>query len=220
MEAAIIGLVGAGLGALITLFGGMLTEQRRAHRDEATWRRDKRAEAYDGALRHMLRAANLRSEFLGGTGEAVLRTEHQREFFDDLVQAQFWLHTAARYCSGTELAALRNLTDVLDTHIARLTSGVRFDKKDFSIWKVLQACIRALSDTADIKTSLMTAANAAADSQPIEIIDAPGLSEGTQIGMGGQQINMFAGQQAIKMATDQATRMARDREMPPTGAGD
>lgn len=53
-------------------------------------RRDKRAEAYDGTLRHMLRGANLRSEFLGGTGEVVLRTEHQREFFDDLVQAQFW----------------------------------------------------------------------------------------------------------------------------------
>jgi hypothetical protein len=52
MAAAIVGLAGAALGALITLSGGMFTEERRVRRDEATWRRDKRAEAYDGALRH------------------------------------------------------------------------------------------------------------------------------------------------------------------------
>jgi hypothetical protein len=164
MTAAIIGLVGAAAGALITLFGGMLTEQRRVRRDEATWRRDKRAEAYDGALRHLLRAANLRSEFHGGAGEAVLKTQHQREFFDDLVEAQFWLHTAARYCSGTELESLREVTSVLNLAIAKLTSGVRYDTKDFSIWKVLQRCIQALSDiqnlggTVPVDTGLLAGA--------------------------------------------------------------
>jgi len=186
MTAAIIGLVGAGLGALITLFGGMLTEERRVRRDEATWRRDKRAEAYDGALRHLLRAANLRSEFHGGAGGAVLKTEHQREFFDDLVQAQFWLHTAARYCSGTELEALRNVTEVLDAHIDKLVSGVRFDKKDFSIWKVLQYCIQTLSDTTRVDPSVLAAA--AVGLQQDQTADG---SVGVQIGMGSRQIVMF-----------------------------
>jgi len=145
MAVAIIGLAGAALGALITLFGGMLSEERRNRRDEATWRRDKRAEAYDGALRHLLRAANLRSEFLGGTGAAVLKTEHQREFFDDLVQGQFWLHTASRYSTKAELDTLHEVTGLLDAHVLRLTSGVRYDEKDFSIWGVLQACIQAIS---------------------------------------------------------------------------
>lgn len=199
MAIAIIGLVGAALGALITLFGGVLTEGRRARRDEVTWRRDKRAEAYDGALRHLLRAANLRSEFLGGTGGAVLKTEHQREFFDDLVQAQFWLHTASRYCSGPELDALRQVTEVLDIHVVRLVSGVRFDEKDFSIWQVLQICIRAISDTGSTRGNMQDAASAIADHSQIEIIDAPGLP-GVQIGMGGSQINMFDPTASVRTA--------------------
>ena len=159
MTAAVIGLIGAALGALITFFGGQFNAARQARRDEVTWRRDKRAEAFDGALRHMLRAANLRSEFTGGNGGAVLKTEHQREFFDDLVQAQFWLHTAARYCSGHELAALRDVMEVLDTHITRLVSGVRFDQKDFSIWHVLQECIQDLSNTGRVDGTMLARAD-------------------------------------------------------------
>lgn len=178
MAAAIIGLVGAALGALITLLGGMLTERRQARLAQAAWRRDKRAEAYAGALQHMLRAANLRSEFLGGTGEAVLKIEHQREFFDDLVQAQFWLRTAVRYADASELGTLTALTKDLDTHVTRLISGVRFDQKDFSIWQVLQTCIYVLSFGSE-----------AAEGMPkLELIDTPGadsmpLSNVAQIGM-------------------------------------
>jgi len=189
MAIAIVGLVGAALGALITLFGGILTEQRQARRDEVTWRRDKRAEAYNGALLHMLRAANLRSEFLGGSGKAVLKAEHQRDFFEDLVQAQYWLRTAARYTSGTELSALRAVTEVLDAHITRLVSGVRFDEKDFSIWEVLQKCILALSgSSSDLAVHMLSAADAGTSQRKTEIIDVGAGSadqQFTQIIMSG-----------------------------------
>ncbi|PJJ05560.1 hypothetical protein BX264_6027 [Streptomyces sp. 2333.5] len=110
MAEAITGLVGAAFGALTTMLGAALSEKRQARRENRNWLRDQRSAAYDGALRHLLRAANLRSESNGGRGAAVLRQEHQREWFDDLVQAQFWLRTAIRHCDTAQLD--RHLTPV------------------------------------------------------------------------------------------------------------
>lgn len=148
MPAAIIGLVGALLGAVTTLLGAALSERRQARRDDRKWRRDQRAAAYDGALRHLLRAANLRSEFMGGAGAPVLRQEHQREWFDDLVQAQFWLHATARHCEPAQLARLKEAGSLLDSHVARLNSSDSFDGKGFSILQVLQTCIATVTDCA------------------------------------------------------------------------
>jgi len=148
MAAAIIGLVGAMLGALTTLLGTVLTERRQSRREEARWRRDQRAAAYDGTLRHLLRAANLRSEFMGGRGAPVLRQEHQREWFDDLVQAQFWLHQLIRYCDRSQLALLQATATRLDQHIARLISAESYGTKGFSILEVLQASIAAVTASA------------------------------------------------------------------------
>jgi hypothetical protein len=148
MASAIIGLVGALLGAVTTLFGALLTEHRQARREERKWRRDQRSAAYDGALRHLLRAANLRSEFAGGQGVAILKQEHQREWFDDLVQAQFWLHAATRHCDTAQLGGLTEAAGLLDTYVARLNSGERFDGKGFSILQVLQTCISTVTDCA------------------------------------------------------------------------
>jgi len=148
MSAAFIGLVGATVGALATLLGGMLTQRWQDRRDNAKWRRDKRADAYDGALRHLLRAANLRSEFAGGTGGAVLKQEHQREWFDDLVQAQFWMHAVSQYCEPDRLLNIRSATMLLDTHVDRMLFSPSFDQKGFSIWEALQRCITTVIESA------------------------------------------------------------------------
>lgn len=148
MASAIIGLVGALLGALTTLLGTALSERRQARREDRKWRRDQRTAAYDGALRHLLRAANLRSEFTGGSGAAVLRQEHQREWFDDLVQAQFWLHAAARHCDAAQLGRLTSAVTHLDDCIARLNSSESFEGKGFSILQALQTCIDTVTDCA------------------------------------------------------------------------
>jgi hypothetical protein len=148
MGAAIIGLVGAMLGALTALLGATLTDRRQTRREEAKWRRDQRSAAYDGALRHLLRAANIRSEFRGGGGMAVLRQEHQREWFDDLVHAQFWLHQLIRYCDRSQLDNLQAAAKRLDVHIARLISAERYDQKGFSILEILQGCIATVTASA------------------------------------------------------------------------
>ncbi|MFG2895007.1 hypothetical protein [Streptomyces sp. NPDC048248] len=148
MAEAIIGLVGAVFGALTTMLGAALSEKRQARREDRKWLRDQRAAAYNGALRHLLRAANLRSEFAGGRGAAVLKQEHQREWFDDLVQAQFWLHTATRHCDTAQLDRLTQAAELLDTYVARLNTSENYDEKGFSILQVLLTCIEAVTDSA------------------------------------------------------------------------
>jgi len=85
MGAALIGLAGALFGAITALVGSSLSDRRQARVERARWQRDQLSSAYEQALRYLLRAANRRSEFEGGRGGAILRQEHQREWFDDLV---------------------------------------------------------------------------------------------------------------------------------------
>ena len=100
MTAAIIGLTGAIFGAITALVGSSLSDRRQVRVERVRWRRDQLSSAYEQALRYLLRGANRRSEFEGGRGGAILRPEHQREWFDDLVEAQVSLRP---YC---DIAAL------------------------------------------------------------------------------------------------------------------
>jgi hypothetical protein len=143
---ALIGLGGVALGALTTLLGPALTDRRQVRNEARRWQRDQLAKAHEQALRYLHRAANRRSEFEGGRGGAVLNPEHQRDWFDDLVEAQVWLRTVARYSNATETGHVRRTAEHLDSHISRLVSGERFDTKNFSIWQVLRSCIRALTE--------------------------------------------------------------------------
>jgi len=78
MTAALSGFAGAVLGALMALVGAMFADRRQAKAETRRWRRDQLEAAYAQTIRYLLRAANRRSEFVGGSGGAVLRLEHQR----------------------------------------------------------------------------------------------------------------------------------------------
>lgn len=150
MTTALIGLGGVLLGVVAALLGPVLTDRRHFRSEARRWRRDQLATAYEQALRYLLRAANRRSLFQGGRGGAVLNQEHQREWFDDLVEAQVWLRTVARYCDANQVDRIRRTAERLDKYVSRLVSGERFDRKDFSIWKVLQSCITTVTECARI----------------------------------------------------------------------
>ena len=147
MGAAIIGLVGAAVGVLGTLLGGTLAQRWQDRRDQAKWRQDKRAAAYEGALRYLLRAANLRSG-LTAEGGAVLKQEHQRDWFDDLVQAQFWMHVVSQYCGPDQLPDIGKAVAQLDAHVNRLVARQEVNQKSDSIWITLQHCIAAVAASA------------------------------------------------------------------------
>jgi hypothetical protein len=60
MTAAVIGLIGVFLGALMAQAGSILTDRGQSQTRATRWRRDRKAEAYDGALPCLLRAADFR----------------------------------------------------------------------------------------------------------------------------------------------------------------
>jgi hypothetical protein len=91
MGAAVIGLVGALLGAATALVGSVISARLQARQESVRWQRDRRQAAYDGSLRYLLRAANRRAELSIQSGKltTVLSQEHVREWFDDLVEALY-----------------------------------------------------------------------------------------------------------------------------------
>lgn len=127
MTAAIIGLIGAVVGAVTAVIGSTVSDRRQARREELRWRRDRQGAAYDGALRHLLRAANWRSglSLRGGAVTAYLKEENIADWFDDLVEAQFWLRTLAGRCGPAQVVPITQAADRLDESISSIGSGAK-----------------------------------------------------------------------------------------------
>jgi hypothetical protein len=139
MTAAIIGVIGAVLGAAAALISTALSDRRHAREEQQSWFRDQRTTAYDGALRYLLRARNRRSTINASSeGGASLSPEHHREWFDDLVEAQFWVRTLSTRCSPSQAYNILRVANRLDEAIDVVASGTTpFRRKGFEIWDLL-----------------------------------------------------------------------------------
>lgn len=121
MTAAIIGLIGAALGALTAVVGSALSERRQARHEAATWRRDQRSAAYDGVFHALTRAASYRHKIPaeGAPDQAILQ-----QWFEDLVEAQYRLRLLTAHChrpgGGTSLPIA---VERMNTALALLTEG-------------------------------------------------------------------------------------------------
>jgi len=120
---AIIGLVGALVGAIAALVGSVISGQLQARQESSRWRRDKRQAAYDGALRHLLRAANRRSGFQLDEGRLTPVLGEVGGWFDDLVDAQFWLRSLTTVCGHATAVRLRSAADTLDNAVKSMDWG-------------------------------------------------------------------------------------------------
>lgn len=125
MAVAVIGLIGVALGALMTQVGSVLTDRRQSRTEAVRWRRDQKAAAYDGALRHLLRAANRRSKLTVGAGAvgAIISQEDVGQLFDDLVEAQFWVHVLATRCGAAQVDRIMGASARLDEFVDYLVRG-------------------------------------------------------------------------------------------------
>jgi hypothetical protein len=125
MAVAVIGLIGVALGALMAQAGAILTDRRQSRTESVRWRRDQKAAAYDGALRHLLRAANRRSKFIieAGAVSAVISQEDVGQIFDDLVEAQFWVHVLATRCGAAQVDRITGASARLDEFVDFLVRG-------------------------------------------------------------------------------------------------
>jgi hypothetical protein len=152
MTAAITGLIGAVFGAMAALVGSALSDRRQARQEDIRWRRDQRVAAYEGALRHLLRAANMRSKvhIQHGAMTGVLSEEHQREWFGDLVDAQFWLHTLISRYEPAQSAHLGDSANELDNAISSMNAGHGSAKNSADVIKTLDDAIAAVSKCAQL----------------------------------------------------------------------
>ena len=114
MGAAIVALIGATIGAMAGIAGGYITQLMQAKVERENWIRSKREETYANTLRSLLRVGNRRSAVSKGT--AYVSQDFIKEWFDDLVEAQFWASSLTIYCSKSQKAkvtkVLRELNDV------------------------------------------------------------------------------------------------------------
>lgn len=119
--AAVVGLIGALLGALMTQLGAVLTDHRQVRTEAIRWNRDQKTAAYDNTIRHLLRAANRRSAL---TGEfAYIDKAGVRQLFEDLVEAQFWIHTLVTRCDVSQTERITQALQLLDSTVERAGSS-------------------------------------------------------------------------------------------------
>ena len=125
MAVAVIGLVGVLIGTVLAQLGAVFVDRRQARNESARWRRDQKVAAYDGAIRYLLRFSNRRSSLAveGGRISSILSQEHVREMFDDLVEAQFWLHILTSRCGARQAIRVREAAATLDRYVGALTIG-------------------------------------------------------------------------------------------------
>jgi ferredoxin-NADP reductase len=121
MTAAIIGLAGVGLGAVMALFGSALSDRRHARQEAAQWRRDQRAAAYEQALYYLGRAANRRSRLIfGATGSRTLMGGEQvADWLSDLAEAQHWLRVLITRCGPAQMCRLPQVAGDLESSCNR-----------------------------------------------------------------------------------------------------
>src|SRR5215217_8234197 len=101
MNAAIAGLIGAAIGALASILGTVVTQFLQARATARNRLRDKKEEAYSNTLRYLLRVQNKRSEMSvkGGQLTTILGEDDVKVWFDDVIEAQFWVTSLSVYCS-------------------------------------------------------------------------------------------------------------------------
>lgn len=148
MTTALIGLAGALLGAVTALVGAALSDRRQLTNEEMRWRRDQMSTAYETTLRYLLRAANRRSEVDPELGRGVLNKEHQREWYDDVVEGHCWLLILISRCGAAQTPPLRKAFDLLDRQIQALGEGGSESVTPLAIWNSLRTSAQVVADCA------------------------------------------------------------------------
>ena len=101
MDPAIAGLIGAGIGAVASLLGSLLSnlimtrnEREKWIRAQKTerekWLRDQLQETYSNCIHHLSMLLGKRSE-ITAEGKAILSKDDVGEWFNDYSEAQKWL---------------------------------------------------------------------------------------------------------------------------------
>jgi hypothetical protein len=121
MDAALAGAIGAGVGALATVAGSLLTTHRQADQQRVAAARRRKEEAYDNTIRFLLRARNRRS-LVTAEGLLIIAQADIGTFFDDLIEAQTSLSVLLTACGSPQRPAIEAATSRLNDALERLST--------------------------------------------------------------------------------------------------
>lgn len=139
MTIAILSLVGTLLGAVTALVGTTLSDRHKERTAAADWTRSQRSAAYEGALRFLLRATN----------PPYTDTDaSQREWFSEVVEAQFWLQTLIARCGTDQVSRLAEAAETLDHAIRPAPDEPARPVHLTDILPALKRCITVVTDCA------------------------------------------------------------------------
>jgi hypothetical protein len=155
VSSAIVGLIGAAIGALAGVGGAVISQRMQARATQQRTLESKKEEAYSSTLRYLLRVQNRRSGLSGESGMPYIAKEGIKDFFDDMVDAQFWVSTLTIYCAEDQRETVEKVSRALNETVALFVSGEsrqHIDKKnpgslpygqDFRSWyETILACAR------------------------------------------------------------------------------
>ena len=120
MDAALAGLIGAGIGAAAGFGGSLATSVLTGRRMREAWRLDQMIVAYGKTLKHLTRAAVPRGE-LTANGAFVLTKDDVRSLMLDLADAEHSLTLATGFCgplAADEMTAALSGLSVLVRSVA------------------------------------------------------------------------------------------------------
>jgi hypothetical protein len=120
-SAAIAGLIGAGIGALAGVAGAFISQYMLARATRQRALLGKKEEAYSSTLRYLRRAQNRRSGIAAGSSRTFVG--EPKDWFDDLVEAQFWASTLTVYCSAGQKREIGKVSQELNGRAAEWVSG-------------------------------------------------------------------------------------------------
>lgn len=119
MTHAVIGLVGALIGATAGLVAAWLTSSLQGRRDEAKWLLEDRVGAYKGAIRHLYRASYRMTKISAEYGPIIGKEDH-KEWFDDVTEALYQVVWLTVVCGDSQLEDVQQTQYDLDQAVARL----------------------------------------------------------------------------------------------------
>ena len=119
MNTAVIGLLGALIGAAAGLAGTWLTSSLQAHRDQAKWLLETRVAAYSKAIRHLYRAGYRMTKVSEESGP-IIAEEDIKEWFDDVTEALYQVVWLTVVCGKSQFSAVQQAQYDLDVAVAQL----------------------------------------------------------------------------------------------------
>jgi hypothetical protein len=122
MDAGLAAILGGILGGLSTAMGSLMVSTRIGSIEREKSRQQSKQEAYRAAIHSLLEAQRMRS-YLTADGSAVLSREHQKDWFDALIEAEYWLTVLLTVCSARHSEVLQGCQADLSALILVVSSN-------------------------------------------------------------------------------------------------